>query len=102
MGSLLRHFSREVVMIHVMKLTAVDIFAPLYLTFLFCGSAFAAEPATQPSDFRPLFNGKDLTGWTPVGRAVWRVEDGVIVGTQDGDASRSGVLDTKDQYQDFE
>ena len=57
---------------------------------------------TSPPDFHPLFNGKDLTGWTPVGRAVWRVEDGVIVGTQDGDASRSGVLDTKEQYQDFE
>ncbi len=59
--------------------------------------------ADEPADgWRPLFNGKDLTGWTIVGNAAWRVEDGVIVGTQDGDASRSGLLDTVDQFQDFE
>ena len=63
-----------------------------------------AAPADQaaPGEWRSLFNGKDLSGWTPVGKAVWRVEDGVIVGKQDGDASRSGVLDTNEQFLDFE
>ena len=27
-----------------------------------------------------LFNGKDLTGWTPHGKATWSVENGVLVG----------------------
>jgi hypothetical protein len=63
-----------------------------------------ATPQAAPAEaqWQTLFNGKDLTGWTPVGKAVWQVEDGVIVGKQDGDASRSGVLDTNEQFQDFE
>ncbi|HEX4794910.1 MAG TPA: DUF1080 domain-containing protein [Humisphaera sp.] len=75
------------------------------LLLLSCAAiTFSADPPAQPAAdaWRSLFNGKDLSDWTPVGRAVWRVEDGVIVGTQDGDASRSGVLDTKEQFQDFE
>ncbi|MEX2139576.1 MAG: DUF1080 domain-containing protein [Pirellulales bacterium] len=51
---------------------------------------------------RPLFNGKDLSGWQTVGTAVWKVEDGVIAGGQEGDPKRSGLLITKDQFQDFE
>jgi hypothetical protein len=41
-------------------------------------------------------------GWVTKGSAVWRVEDGVIAGGQDGDPKRSGVLITKDEYKDFE
>lgn len=66
-------------------------------------------PASKPSHPTPasagweeLFNGRDLTGWTPIGTAHWRVEDGVIVGTQDGDPSRSGLLTTSRTYKDFE
>lgn len=66
----------------------------------------AVSCATPPSDadlgWKSIFNGKDLTGWSPVGSAVWRVEDGVVVGTQDGDPKRSGVLASKDAYKDFE
>jgi len=50
----------------------------------------------------PLFNGKDLDGWQAVGSAVWKVEDGVLVGGQDGDPKKSGVLHTKAEYKDFE
>src|SRR5438105_2537409 len=60
----------------------------------------AAEPPGPP--WKPLFNGKDLEGWSTVGSAVWRVEDGVLAGGQDGDPKRSGVLSTKDLYLDFE
>jgi hypothetical protein len=52
--------------------------------------------------FRSLFNGKDLSGWTTVGSAVWRVENGVIVGGQNGDPKRSGLLMTSEEFQDFE
>jgi len=30
--------------------------------------------------WEPLLNGKDLAGWTPVGEAEWRVQDGVLSG----------------------
>jgi len=38
--------------------------------------------AQSPMGWWPLFNGKDLTGWTQTGAAQWKVEDGVIVGWQ--------------------
>jgi hypothetical protein len=52
--------------------------------------------------WKTLFDGKDLESWTQNGSAVWKVEDGVIVGGQDGDPKRSGVLATKDAFKDFE
>ncbi len=59
-------------------------------------------PTSQEAEWKPLFNGKDLEGWTPVGSAAWKVEDGVISGGQDGDPKKSGILATKETYQDFE
>ncbi len=49
--------------------------------------------------WQPLFNGKDLTGWQPVGGAAghWKAEDGVLY-CQGG----SGWLSTDKQYGDFE
>ena len=55
--------------------------------------------AAEPVD---LFNGKTLDGWESVGSAKWRAEDGMIVGGQDGDPRRSGILLTKKSYQDFD
>ncbi len=49
-----------------------------------------------------LFNGKDLTGWKPIGAAVWKAEDGVLTGGQDGDPKRSGLLTTTRVFQNFE
>src|SRR5438874_1540147 len=74
--------------------------ASLILFFLVTSLTLRGEERSV--SWRSLFNGNDLTGWTVVGNAVWRVEDGVIVGTQDGDASRSGLLNTADQFRDFE
>jgi hypothetical protein len=68
-------------------------------------AAKVAAPATKPSTsaaWRSLFNGKDLTGWKVEGKAHWRVEDGVILGTQDGDAKLGGLLATTDKFRDFE
>jgi hypothetical protein len=38
------------------------------------------------TDPEPLFNGKDLTGWEPIGPATshWKVEDGLLVNTTHG------------------
>jgi hypothetical protein len=63
------------------------------------------KPATAQAageGWRVLFDGKDLSAWTTVGNAAWRVEHGVIVGGQDGDARKSGLLMTKEHFKDFE
>lgn len=49
-----------------------------------------------------LFNGKSLDGWESVGSAKWSVVGGEIVGGQDGDPKRSGMLMTKKSFKDFE
>jgi hypothetical protein len=71
-----------------------------------------APPATQPTtakqdDWKPLFNGHDLSGWQKSGSAEWRVDrpEGFppnIVGSQDGDPRRAGNLCTVNQFQNFE
>ena len=53
-------------------------------------------------DWTELFNGRDLDGWIAVGSAKWRVEEGVIVGGQDGNPKRSGLLTTGKSFRDFE
>jgi hypothetical protein len=69
-------------------------------------AGLSPEPLHADSEKNPgwidLFNGRDLEGWTSVGRAKWRVEDGVIVGGQDGDPRRSGLLATTRKFKDFE
>lgn len=48
-----------------------------------------------------LFNGKDLTGWTPYGTEKWYVENGLLVG-ESGPDKQYGYLATNQSYQDFE
>jgi hypothetical protein len=71
---------------------------PILLPALLLGSCAAPQGAA----WTPLFNGKDLEGWQTNGSAVWRVEEGVIAGGQDGDPKRAGTLATRAMYQDFE
>ncbi len=47
-----------------------------------------------------LFNGKDLTGWVPVGEEKWTVEDGTIHGV--GLSKGYGYLQTDKDYKDFD
>lgn len=55
---------------------------------------FASDPG-----FKPLFNGKDLTGWTLVSKSGsgYRVENGAIVCPEDG----GGNLFTEEEFDDF-
>src|SRR5260370_24514253 len=46
-----------------------------------------------------IFNGKDLTGWVPVGHEKWTVEDGTIHGQ--GVSKEYGYLETEKKYKDF-
>ncbi len=50
--------------------------------------------------WRPLFNGKDLTGWEQIGgkEQTWGVENGILY----TDAGEGGWLSTAEQFADFE
>ncbi|MGB6223598.1 3-keto-disaccharide hydrolase [Haloferula sp.] len=51
------------------------------LLFLFATLTLASSAETEPLDFLPIFNGKDLTGWSGEG---YKVEDGAIVSSPEG------------------
>jgi len=56
----------------------------------------------EPARFRPLFNGKDLTGWlTPVDKSLFTVEDGEIVGRTKELLKKNEFLATDKSYGDF-
>jgi hypothetical protein len=57
-----------------------------------------AAPAYAKGPFRPLFNGRDLDGWTPVGDANWSVEGGVLAADQGG----MSFLVSRDSFRDFD
>ena len=65
----------------------------------------AATPYLKDGiDWRPLFNGKDLTGWKQVnGAAQYRVigDEGVLVGTT-AEGSPNSFLATEREFGDFE
>ena len=72
--------------------------ALIALAFATC--LLAQTPKLPGTDWVPLFNGKDLTGWVNVGNQKWVVENGVIHGYA---ISKSyGYLMTKKTYKDFE
>jgi hypothetical protein len=83
-------------------------------------STFPTVSAQSPGAWKPLFNGKDLSGWTvaagrrggggtaaagapdapaPAPAPSWKVEDGVLVG---GQGSGRGSLVSNEQFKDFE
>jgi len=73
------------------------------LTLLLTGvvsSGFAS------SDWKPLFNGTDLTGWSfdTFGKAapatIWSVKDGIIIVM--GKGNPNGVMRTEQSYSDYE
>ena len=70
------------------------------LRIFFAGALLSAGATAGESV--ALFDGKSLSGWQSVGSAEWRVENGVIVGGQDGDPRRSGILMTEKTFKDFD
>ncbi len=67
-------------------------FAPLF--------ALAAVGVARSEEWKPLFNGKDLSGWKAIdGPATsWKVEDGLLYCSGQG----SGWLSTDAEYGNFE
>jgi hypothetical protein len=63
--------------------------------------AQSANQKIPGEDWVQLFNGKDLSGWTPVGAESWTVEeDGVLHGK--GLTKAYGYLETDKDYKDFQ
>ena len=75
---------------HALKLTCGAM-------FLLCGN-FPAQAEDVPQ-FRPLFNGKDLSGWVNVntGKDTWSVRDGLLVCS----GHPIGVMRSEKQYENF-
>jgi hypothetical protein len=69
---------------------------------LVLGACAAPEgPPTTASEWRPLFDGESLSGWTRLnGEAEYTVEDGAIVGTTKADTPNT-FLATEETYGDF-
>lgn len=65
------------------------------------------ELAPGGSAFQPVFNGRDFTGWHPSkvnhhgNAAGWKVEGGVMTGTQDKPGN-GGIMLTDKKYRNFE
>ena len=55
----------------------------------------AVDANVVPALFQPLFNGKDLTGWSTAKPHAWKVSDGVLTGVE-------GVLRSDKRYENFE
>jgi hypothetical protein len=51
--------------------------------------------------WKPLFNGKDFTGWEQVGKALWTIQDGAVAGSSDPANPGTGWLVTSGEYSDF-
>lgn len=72
-------------------------FASFLLISAISGSAFGADEG-----FKPLFNGKDLSGWvTPDDKDLFAVENGEIVGRTKGDLKKNEFLVTDKPFANF-
>ncbi len=66
----------------------------LLTSFLLCITILQAQ------GYKKLFNGKDLTGWTPHGTEKWYVEDGNLI-CESGPDKQYGYLSTDKDYKNF-
>jgi hypothetical protein len=63
--------------------------------------ALRATPAVAEDEFKPLFDGKTLAGWSGDSE-LWSVEDGMIVGTTDTKKlEHNSFLATEKSYKNF-
>src|SRR5262245_53578375 len=74
---------------------------------------FVVAASLQSAElWKPLFNGKDFTGWTVPTRGGgpslnptdigWKIENGIIVGGQAGPGQKGGSLVSQARFKDFE
>ncbi|MCL5096626.1 MAG: DUF1080 domain-containing protein [Candidatus Omnitrophica bacterium] len=74
---------------------------PNYPTLVYRAIRWVARQTPEDTAFKPIFNGRDLAGWKPIGNATWTVEDGMLVGRQ-GPGEAAGDLLTEADYGDFD
>ena len=67
---------------------------------IFLLSLFLTTFNTPKKDYKSLFNGKDLTGWTIHGTEKWYVENGELV-CESGPDKQYGYLSTDKTYKNF-
>ena len=58
------------------------------------------EPVPELAGFTPLFNGRDLNGWSG-DSTVWKVDEGQLVGSTDTGLSKNNFLATDEEFKDF-
>ena len=58
------------------------------------------EDDERQAEWKPLFNGEDLAGWRPSGKARWKVKYGRLAGSCDEDAA-GGILWSDGSFGDF-
>jgi hypothetical protein len=77
-------------------LTSASATIPFYTSF---STKDSNEIECNLFEFKPLFNGKDLSGFVDVNtsKETWRVEDGILICT----GHPIGVIRTKKQYENF-
>jgi hypothetical protein len=71
----------------------------LCAAFAACVGAFATAAELE---WKPLWNGMDLTGWHPIGKGEWKVEGHQIVGRHAREEKDYGHLVSDAIYGDFE
>ena len=67
-----------------------------FLFMLICLTAFNSSKA----QFKSIFNGKDLTGWTAHGTEKWYVQGGELI-CESGPDKQDGYLSTDKAYRNF-
>jgi hypothetical protein len=66
-------------------------------------AVLACAAVAQEKEFRPLFNGKDLTGWklrNPKGTPSWKVENGVLMNDVSGGKHGTDLV-TEEKFWNF-
>ncbi|WP_244205870.1 3-keto-disaccharide hydrolase [Parabacteroides acidifaciens] len=90
-------------------MTKIITFLTMFL-FLWTGNIYSQNNQLTAKEKKEgwvlLFNGKNLDGWTSVGKDTppafgWVVEDGILNVRKQGD-KRGGDIITRDQYSDFD
>ncbi len=72
-----------------------------YLTCLMACIFTLHGGLAKDAEFKPLFDGKTLKGWTALPGGKWEVVDGAILGTSPKSERRHGILLSDRQFTDF-
>ena len=78
---------------------ALALFLTVVVALATAANVLRAEEIPATSSLPPIFNGRDLTGWTPPAESHWKVVDGILVGENDAE-KKGSMLYTEKAYGD--